>query len=136
MKGDACFHCKHQINAHVHTVVENGRERSNGWWYDCALDLPNEHLNGGVKIAMTCPSCDPMEGFQMGGYYTHMWFEDDGGCLEWVIQGNGEFPTELGDETKQLRFHICDFTQIEQFVKFWGKELRKRGWNELGEDND
>jgi len=40
-----------------------------------------------------------MMGFQIGGYYSHMWFEGDDpddpdGCLEWKICSNGEFPTD------------------------------------------
>lgn len=64
------------------------------------------------------------QGFQIGGYYTHMWFEQDGDCLTWHIEGDGMFPTP----GRTIEFHICDFRQIEKFVKLWGRELRKRGW--------
>ena len=66
------------------------------------------------------------KGFQIGGYWNKMHFEDDGGgCLKWHIHGDGQFPSD--NESDWIEFHICDFTQIEEFVKFWGKELRKKG---------
>lgn len=130
MKGDACFRCRHQTNHRIDFIEDaNGHKVPNGHAYDCALGIDNTNLNGGLEVAMTCPSCEPMKGFQMGGYYTHMWFEDDEGCLTWVIQGDGDFPTELGDEEKQMRIHICDFGQVEEFVEFWVKEFEKRKWN-------
>jgi len=41
-----------------------------------------------------------------------------------VIHGNGEFPSD--EQLNWITFHICDFRQIERWVEFWGKELRKR----------
>jgi len=70
---------------------------------------------------------DENPGFSIGGYYSHIWFERDGDCLTVRIGSNGDFPRD-GDEAAE--FHICDFTQIEKCVLFWGKELRRRGWVE------
>ena len=75
-------------------------------------------------------------GFQIGGYYTDMDFEIDNyctdmdPCLRWLIFSDGEFPRDAAE----IEFHICDFRQIERWVKYWGKELRKRGW--ITEDGD
>ena len=137
-KGDACFYCRNSTNGRPDTI---------GWIYDCKLGIDNRDLNGGSNVAATCPGFDPRIGFQMGGYYTHMWFETDppttqdeidkhgieltqDRCLTWIIQGDGEFPIGESNvmQRARLEFHICDFTQIERFVEFWGKELRKRGW--------
>ena len=136
MKGNACFYCKHSINGHVDPNPP-------GWSYDCGLGLDNSNLNGGYEKVLECEKAEPRWGFQMGGYYTHMWFEldgtpiDKGGerdpCLIWHIQGDGEFPSE-NQEEDNLRFHICDFEQIEKFVKLWGNELRRRGWITEEED--
>jgi len=88
------------------------------------------------KSVIDCKCGNPSRGFQIGGYFTHMWFSvdgtlpEDGGqdnpCLNWHIASDGEFPTE--NKEPGITFHICDFMQIELFVKFWGKELRRRGW--------
>lgn len=42
-----------------------------------------------------------------------------------VWDSDGEFPTEEPD--RQLRFHICDFRQLEHFVKEWSEYFRKTG---------
>ena len=93
-------------------------------------------MNGNVEQVLACPKGEPRIGFQIGGCYTHMWFEycgtppADGGvpnaCLEWHIASDGKFPTQ--DNSSGIQFHICDFEQIEAFVAFWRAELRRRGW--------
>ena len=123
-RGVACFYCKHSVN------ISNG--------YACSLGLDNSipelsDETAGKEAILVCPEADPKWGFQIGGYYTHMWFELSDGvppdaCLTWHIQSNGEFIKEDGQE--HIKFHICDFRQIEEFVKLWGDELRKRGWVE------
>lgn len=82
-----------------------------------------------AQIVANCPGGEPQLGFQIGGYYSHMWFEQDGSCLNWHIASDGEFPTD----EPGINFHICNFKQIERFVDFWGTELRKRGL--IGEKN-
>ena len=88
------------------------------------------------ELVVECPGGEPQEGFQIGGYYSHMWFErqdqlEANGCLEWMICSDGEFPSD----TPETQFHLCDFRQLEQFVAFWGKELRRRGWvSDEGDD--
>ena len=132
-KGDACFYCRNAISGRVlndgnfQEVLKN--PSVGGWGYDCRLGLENESLNGGPRVAASCSGFDPRIGFQIEGYYTHMWFEKKPhGCLTWIIQGDGEFPVSDDDAEELLEFSICDFTEIENFVRFWGKELRKRGW--------
>lgn len=129
-KANACWYCKN---------VCNSRAEMPGWSHDCKLGIDNTGFDDTKKIAEQCNKFDPRKGFQMGGYYTHMWFEYSGtppseggeidGCLEWVIQGDLEFPIPDDEpEREPIKIHICDFTQIENWVSFWGKELRKRGW--------
>lgn len=132
-KGDGCFYCKNSTNARplgysFEESLADPKDKS-GWGYDCKLGIDNSELDGiPAEMGAKCPKFDPRVGFQMGGYYTHMWFEEDGDCLTWVIQGDGEFPIDENDaERKFLRFYICDFEEIEMFVKFWGDELRRRG---------
>ncbi len=127
-KGGACFYCRHSVN--------KSNSATHATYFDCEFGIDNSEMNGGVEQVIACPQGDPRRGFQMGGYYTHMWFEVDGmppetagnpnPCLTWHIQGTGDFTTQDGEP--HTEFHICDFTQIEDFVRFWGKELRKRGW--------
>lgn len=119
-KGSACFNCKHSINPRVDVP---------GWAYDCKFGIDNSKMNGDVEQVIECQKGDPMFGFQIGGYYSHMWFyrRENSDCLEWVICSDGEFPTEK-DSNEGKEFHICDFQQIEDFVKFWKKELERRGW--------
>ena len=76
----------------------------------------------------------PNHGFQIGGYYTEMHFEfdDHNGCMEWVIHSDGEFPTE--DRKQMIELHICDFRQIESWVKVWGDYLREQGVVDNEED--
>lgn len=121
--GLSCFDCRKHI-----TLPFSEKE---GWRYQCKEGRDTKGAN-----PMTCPGGDVQRGFQIGGYYTHMWFETDGSlvsegatndpCLTWMIASDGEFPTEDGEVG--IRFHLCDFTQLEAWVAFWGKELRKRGW--------
>ncbi len=130
-KGRACFRCRHGGR-------QLGEHRSHGSTsiFNCALGIDNSMMNGGIEQVLACPKGDPRVGFQIGGYYTHMWFEYDGtppaeggnpnSCLEWMIASDGEFTTE--DDKPGIEFHICDFTQIERWVAFWGEELRRRGW--------
>ena len=122
-KGSACFNCRHCCNSRFSRT-------GTGWDHDCALGIDNAELNN----MMTCPSVDPRVGFQLGGYYSHMWFEneygDRNGCLNWHIESDGEFPTNEDAPDRVINFHVCDFRQIEAFVEFWGKELRRRGWVE------
>jgi hypothetical protein len=119
-KGDGCFYCRN--------CGESTPSKSTGWDYKCKLGMSVSPLTDkGVEGVLECPKGKPRVGFQIGGYYTHMWFEgeteEDNCCLEWMIQSDGEFPRDYPD----IQFHICDFSQIERFVEFWGKELRRRG---------
>jgi hypothetical protein len=114
-KGPACFYCKNS---------KNGRPAEIGWSYDCSFGLDNSKLVGDVDDVLKCKKGDPRVGFQIGGYYTHMWFEKDGDCLSWIIASDGEFPTD--DPKKFIVFHICDFEQLKDFVEFWGKELHRK----------
>lgn len=117
MKSNECFNC---LNHSDGKLAEN-----KGWYHPCKLGITNE----GLQDCTTCPSYGMNSGFQIGGYYTHMHFEANGsepnGCLEWIIHGDGEFPKS--DPSEFIKFHICDFRQIEEWVKEWGIELRKRG---------
>lgn len=119
MSNQACFYCRNAIN---------GRVTAPGWTYDCTKGINNKKMDGGVEQALTCPECDLRLGFQIGGYYTHMYFERDGTCLEWHISSDGEFPITDEDNRESMNLHVCDFEQIEIFVKVWGAELRRRGW--------
>lgn len=124
-KGNACFYCRNSGES------EPAHPDGVGWIHSCKFGIDNTGFDEIDTIAEQCGKYSPRFGFQMGGYYTHMWFEpescepeDDcmGICLEWCIQGDLEFPTE----EKTIKIHICDFTQIERWVEFWGEELRKR----------
>ena len=115
MKNNNCFYC---LNHGKGELAEN-----KGWYYPCKLEIPNE----GLHDLQSCPKWKPCNGFQIGGYYSHMHFEctepDD--CLEWVIHSDGAFPTD--DPSRMISLHICDFRQIEEWVAFWGAHLRDRG---------
>jgi hypothetical protein len=77
-----------------------------------------------LQRVMDCPGGNVRYGFQIGGYYTHMHFNQDGPkCLSWHMSTKGKPDYDYDEE-----FHICDFRQIEVWVKFWGEELRRRGW--------
>ena len=115
-KGGACFYCRNSINAKINAP---------GWSYDCKFGIDNSEMNGDVDQVVQCAKGLPRFGFQMGGYYTHMWVEGESDCLEWKIQGNLEFPTDDGEAP--LSIHICNFGQIEEFVEFWGRYLRDKG---------
>ena len=114
MKNNECFNCLNHSGAEL---AEN-----TGWYHKCKFGIENE----GMGDVSACGRFEPNKGFQIGGYYTHMHFEQSGECLELVVHGDGEFP--LDTPTEWLRFHICDFHQIEAWVEFWGKTLRNRGW--------
>lgn len=126
-KGGACFDCRQCGDSTPDTI---------GWIHACRLGIDNATFNNRETIAADCPRFDPRDGFQMGGTYTHMWFEsskadaEPNGCLEWVIQGDLDFPIpDNGPEGRlPIKIHICDFRQIEAWVAFWGQELRSRGW--------
>lgn len=115
MKNNKCFYC---LNHGEGVAADN-----KGWYHPCKLGVEND----GMQDITKCEKYMPNNGFQIGGYYSHMHFEQDEheDCLTWVIHSDGEFPTD--DEDAMTRFHICDFEQIERWVKFWGKELRKNG---------
>lgn len=81
-----------------------------------------------VKDLSMCPDFSPCVGFQIGGYWSHMWFTSENpghvdACLRWHICSDGEFPTE----TPGMSFHICSFVQLEKFVEFWRWELERQG---------
>jgi len=128
VKNNNCFSC---LN---HLEKEGVLAENTGWYHPCKFGIKNDGMNDIEK----CEKYEPNQGFQMGGYYTHMHFEADPvyeismdgegqtNCLEWFIHGDGQFPST--DPEKWLNIHICDFRQIEEWVKFWGKELRRRGW--------
>lgn len=113
MKNNNCFYCLHhdELNS---IIAEN-----NGWYHHCKLNIQNEDLQD-IK---SCEGYKPNNGFQIGGYYTHMHFEPDGDCLEWIIHSDGDFPRN--DPSDWIRFHICDFEQIVKWVDFWKNELKK-----------
>lgn len=118
-----CFDCRNSCNVDHHVPREGGGFHHQ---YSCS-----ENVQPIPKRGEQCPKKDPRIGFQLGGYYSHMWFErhdhsEVNECLEWMIASDGDFPTK--DGKVGIQFHLCDFRQLEEFVKFWGKELRKRGW--------
>lgn len=117
-KGSGCFKCRNSCNPKV--------EQGAGWSYDCKLGIDNIKINS-MKDVVKCEHGAPRLGFQVGGYYSHMWFdvEPEEGCLEWVICSDGDFPEDNPDAF--IRFHICDFEQIETFIKFWRSELERQG---------
>lgn len=124
MKGSACFYCQHSTNRRPDVI---------GWKYDCQFHLENTEMNGGVEDVIACSHGVPRVGFQIGGYYSHMWFEPEihhntpepGQCLRWIIASDGQFPTD--DPDNMIEFHICDFEQLERFVRFWREELERKG---------
>lgn len=115
MKNNNCFYC---LNHGKGQLAEN-----KGWYHPCKLGIQNEELQD-VK---TCPKYSPNMGFQIGGYYSHIHFDvtEPNGCMEMVIHSDGTFPTE--DPNAQIKLHLCDFTQLEQFVKEWGEYFREKG---------
>jgi hypothetical protein len=91
----------------------------------------NENVHPIPKAKEPCSKKDPRIGFQIGGYHSHMWFErhdysEVNDCVNWMIASDGDLPTK--DGSAEIQFHLSDFRQLEEFVKFWGKELRQRGW--------
>lgn len=117
MKFNNCFDCLHH--------GERERGEPYGFYYSCKLNIENN----GLEDTKSCPSYSMNQGFQIGGYYSHIHFECNeevpNECMEMIIHSDGEFPTE--DTEKQIKFHICDFRQLEYFVKVWGDYLRKKG---------
>ena len=70
-----------------------------------------------VKELSICSDFNPRVGFQIGGYWSHMWFTQENpghidACLKWNICSDGEFPTDK----PAISFHICDFEQMEKFI--------------------
>lgn len=119
MKNNRCSYClKHG---------EGQLTENTGWYHSCTLGKEND----GLQNIEECEGYYPNRGFQIGGYYTPIHFEVASGygevnsCMEMVIHSNGEFPRE--DPEEQIVFHICDFKQIEKFVKVWGDYFRKTG---------
>lgn len=118
MKNNNCFYCKnHDRDKGV--IAEN-----TGWYHPCIKGNENE----GLKEIKSCKDYIPCNGFQIGGYYSHMYFEaeEENGCMEWIIESDGEFPTQ--DKNRIISLHICDFRQIEECIKLWGKWLREKGY--------
>lgn len=118
----ACFACRASGGSDNHVARDGGGFHHQ---YICSKNLPMPSSSADMSdadLVSACPGGEPREGFQIGGYYSHMWFEPEGSCLNWNICSDGEFPTDQ----PTIQFHICDFTQLERFVAFWGKELRKR----------
>lgn len=117
MKNNDCFNC---LNCGEGKLAEN-----TGWYHPCKLNIENE----GLKNVKECKSYSPNKGFQIGGYYSHIHFEynkekvDE--CMEMIIHSDGEFPKE--DSEYQIKFHICNFKQLEDFVKEWGEYFRTIG---------
>jgi hypothetical protein len=119
-----CFFCRKHAKGFI---VKEG-----GWHHRCGEGLENI----GLKDIEKCPKYAPNVGFQIGGYYSHMYFDPEGPgyerdsysgnpCMTWTMESDGMFPTD--DPARMLKFHICDFEQIEEFVEFWGKYLRAKG---------
>lgn len=120
----ACFMCRNAISRPDIYVERSGGGFHHQFSCKVALPMPNCDVDRpDEEIVASCSGGKPCLGFQIGGYYSHMWFEADGACLAWSICSDGDFPTDK----PEFVFHICDFKQIERFVDFWGKELRRRG---------
>ena len=117
MKNNNCFYCLNHLDGEL---AEN-----TGWYHPCNLGIKNEDLQN-VK---ECENYFPNTGFQIDGYYSHVHFEfnklQKNSCMEMIIHSNGEFPTENSHE--QIQLHLCDFRQLEHFVKEWGEYFRKIG---------
>lgn len=126
-----CFSCRNSVKVDDVHVARTGGGFHHQHRCSKGLPMPDQQPDiEDAEIVRQCPGGDPQLGFQIGGYYSHMWFEGDGSCLEWRICSDGEFPTDK----PEISFHICDFEQIERFVEFWGKELRRRGLIETDDD--
>ena len=113
----ACFHCRHSIEKTDLTL--------HGRLYTCQKGHQLLKSESPYDVA-NCPDGAPQFGFQIGGYWSHMWFEKSSPhntCLEWIICNNGDHPTS----EPSTQIHICDFKQLENFVAFWGKYLREKG---------
>jgi len=117
MENNNCSSCQNHGKSEL---AEN-----TGWYSECKLGLPND----GLRDIASCESYIPNTGFQIGGCYSNIHFEYEkdipNPCMEMIFHHDGEFPTENKEE--QMVFHICDFTQLEHFVKVWGDYFRKKG---------
>lgn len=117
MKNNECFDC---LNHGKGFFAEN-----TGWYHQCKHGIENE----GLQNVKECKKYSPNTGFQIGGYYSFVHFEFNktkvNDCMEMIIHSNGEFPTEVAAE--QIQLHICNFKQLEHFVKEWGMYFRKIG---------
>lgn len=131
-----CFYCRH------HQENPSWSFGSQVPRYVCATGENPAQVGNEPEDVRTCAKGEPQVGFQIGGYYRHMWFEGEppvklrggarvGGCLEWWIDGDAEYPGK-----GHMQFHLCDWHRIESWVEFWGKELRRRGWVVDEEDDD
>lgn len=117
MKANNCFNCLNHCEGQI--------ADDNGWYHSCKFKIDND----GFQNIKNCKKYYPNKGFQIGGYYSHIHFIYDRNnvnkCMEMIIHSDGEFPTE--EKIKQIQFHICDFRQIEHFVKEWGDYFREKG---------
>jgi hypothetical protein len=133
-----CFACRNSRRSDKHVPREGGGFHHQYWCVKGFAMPDSDPLQSDADQVVKCAGGDPREGFQIGGYYSHMWFErkseEPNACLDWMIASNGEFPT--ADDSAGIKFHICDFRQIERFVAFWGKELRRRGWVTSSENEE
>lgn len=122
-----CFYCRNHRDQRPH-------QSGTGWAVSCKRGLDTEKVADSPEGVLACEKGDVQFGFQIGGYYRHMHFDGEapqdlgdgatlGGCLELHIEGDAEFP-----QNGEMQFHLCDFHQLEEWVAFWGKELRRRGW--------
>lgn len=140
--GLGCFYCRRYTNktAWKSTLIGNIVEFNPipGPRQFCQLGLDTSKIDS-LEDVVACPKGEPQLGFRIGGYYRHMWFEGDipqvfengsriGGCLEWFIGGVIGGETDFSGTGNVMEFHLCDWKQIERWVKFWGRELRRRGW--------
>jgi hypothetical protein len=105
--------------------VEGIPADNTGWYHPCNLGIPND----GLKDVKSCKKYSPNKGFKIGGYYSHVHFEYDkktkNPCMEMIVHSDGQFPTD--DRSEMIQFHICDFRQLEDFVKEWGSYFRRLG---------
>jgi hypothetical protein len=130
MTNDGCFYCRNSKE------IPTGKPKGKYFYYTREKGvIPGPDT---LEAAQECVEFSSRIGFSIEGYYRHMWFEGDGDCLELVIPGYLDVDLNEEQEDGQIltRIHICEFDQIERWAAFWGKELRKRGWNQLPEKDD
>ena len=131
----ACHYCRHAGKSRNFFVEDASRKNHLGGSYDheiiWKLGIDNRHMKATyptakkeLALVRSCHRGDPHFGFQIGGHYKYMYFEACGDgpdtCLEWTIPEGVDYPA--------LELHICDFSQLEEFVEFWREELEDRGW--------